>query len=130
MCYKVRQINQAKCQAAFMGGLEALSSCKTHKYVSSFYHLINYVSLSNQRSLDPDTASLLILRCNTAIPLMHYCCFLPRLTDVQYVTCRAQMCTEPNRNYPFFGYIDISSLVVQDDYIFIQVGGMNGNRQL
>uniref|UniRef100_A0A667XEI7 Sortilin related VPS10 domain containing receptor 3 n=1 Tax=Myripristis murdjan TaxID=586833 RepID=A0A667XEI7_9TELE len=41
--------------------------------------------------------------------------------DVQYVTCRAQMCTEPNRNYPFFGYIDISSLVVQDDYIFIQV---------
>uniref|UniRef100_A0A3Q3LA20 Sortilin related VPS10 domain containing receptor 3 n=1 Tax=Mastacembelus armatus TaxID=205130 RepID=A0A3Q3LA20_9TELE len=40
---------------------------------------------------------------------------------VQYVTCRAQMCTETNRNYPFTGYIDISSLVVQDDYIFIQV---------
>lgn len=31
------------------------------------------------------------------------------------------MCTEANRNYPFPGYIDISSLVVQDDYIFIQV---------
>ncbi|KAF0037832.1 hypothetical protein F2P81_010706, partial [Scophthalmus maximus] len=43
------------------------------------------------------------------------------LQDVQYVTCRAQMCTEANRNYPFPGYIDISSLVVQDDYIFIQV---------
>ncbi|XP_036971360.1 VPS10 domain-containing receptor SorCS3 [Acanthopagrus latus] len=41
--------------------------------------------------------------------------------NVQYVTCRAQMCTEANRNYPFPGYIDISSLVVQDDYIFIQV---------
>ncbi|XP_034043251.1 VPS10 domain-containing receptor SorCS3 [Thalassophryne amazonica] len=41
--------------------------------------------------------------------------------NVQYVTCRAQMCTELNRNYPFSGYIDISSLVVQDDYIFIQV---------
>uniref|UniRef100_A0A665W0T3 PKD domain-containing protein n=1 Tax=Echeneis naucrates TaxID=173247 RepID=A0A665W0T3_ECHNA len=41
--------------------------------------------------------------------------------NVQYVTCRAQMCTEGNRNYPFPGYIDISSLVVQDDYIFIQV---------
>uniref|UniRef100_G3PV98 PKD domain-containing protein n=1 Tax=Gasterosteus aculeatus aculeatus TaxID=481459 RepID=G3PV98_GASAC len=40
---------------------------------------------------------------------------------VQYVTCRAQMCTDVNRNYPFPGYIDISSLVVQDDYIFIQV---------
>lgn len=43
------------------------------------------------------------------------------MTDVQYVTCRAQMCTEANRNYPFPEYIDISSLVVQDDYIFIQV---------
>ncbi|KAM3622591.1 uncharacterized protein V6R79_000720 [Siganus canaliculatus] len=41
--------------------------------------------------------------------------------NVQYVTCRAQMCTEANRNYPFPGYIDISSLVVQDDYIFLQV---------
>ncbi|MED6256487.1 VPS10 domain-containing receptor SorCS1, partial [Ataeniobius toweri] len=41
--------------------------------------------------------------------------------NVQYVTCRAQMCSEANRNYPFRGYIDISSLVVQDDYIFIQV---------
>ncbi|XP_033987441.1 VPS10 domain-containing receptor SorCS3 [Trematomus bernacchii] len=41
--------------------------------------------------------------------------------NVQYVTCRAQTCTEANRNYPFPGYIDISSLVVQDDYIFIQV---------
>nr|XP_057942775.1 VPS10 domain-containing receptor SorCS3-like [Doryrhamphus excisus] len=41
--------------------------------------------------------------------------------SVQYVTCRVQICTEANRNYPFSGYIDISSLVVQDDYIFIQV---------
>ncbi|CAF93571.1 unnamed protein product, partial [Tetraodon nigroviridis] len=41
--------------------------------------------------------------------------------NVQYVTCRAQMCTEANRNYPFPGYIEISSLVIQDDYIFIQV---------
>ncbi|XP_019904990.2 VPS10 domain-containing receptor SorCS3 isoform X2 [Esox lucius] len=40
---------------------------------------------------------------------------------VQYVTCRALSCSEPNRNYPFPGYIDISSLVVQDDYMFIQV---------
>uniref|UniRef100_A0AAX7UR93 PKD domain-containing protein n=1 Tax=Astatotilapia calliptera TaxID=8154 RepID=A0AAX7UR93_ASTCA len=45
--------------------------------------------------------------------------------NVQYVTCRAQMCTEANRNYPFPGYIDISSLVVQDDYIFIQVGAFH-----
>lgn len=44
------------------------------------------------------------------------------VADVQYVTCRAHTCTEANRNYPFQGFIDISSLVVQDDYIFIQVG--------
>lgn len=52
----------------------------------------------------------------------HAICVSFWVTDVQYVTCRAQMCTEANRNYPFPGYIDISSLVVQDDYIFIQVG--------
>uniref|UniRef100_A0A674AKX9 VPS10 domain-containing receptor SorCS3-like n=1 Tax=Salmo trutta TaxID=8032 RepID=A0A674AKX9_SALTR len=40
---------------------------------------------------------------------------------IQYVTCQALICSEPNRNYPFPGYIDISSLVVQDDYMFIQV---------
>uniref|UniRef100_A0A8C8K315 VPS10 domain-containing protein n=1 Tax=Oncorhynchus tshawytscha TaxID=74940 RepID=A0A8C8K315_ONCTS len=36
---------------------------------------------------------------------------------IQYVTCRALTCSEHNRNYPFPEYIDISSLVVQDDYI-------------
>ncbi|XP_041839727.1 LOW QUALITY PROTEIN: VPS10 domain-containing receptor SorCS3 [Melanotaenia boesemani] len=41
--------------------------------------------------------------------------------NVQYITCKVQMCNDANRNYPFPGYIDISSLVVQDDYIFIQV---------
>lgn len=51
----------------------------------------------------------------------HMACFPSNIIDVQYVTCRAQMCTEANRNYPFPEYIEISSLVVQDDYIFIQV---------
>uniref|UniRef100_A0A8C7HB74 VPS10 domain-containing receptor SorCS3-like n=1 Tax=Oncorhynchus kisutch TaxID=8019 RepID=A0A8C7HB74_ONCKI len=41
--------------------------------------------------------------------------------SIQYVTCQALTCSELNRNYPFPGYIDISSLVVQDDYMFIQV---------
>ncbi|XP_072319342.1 VPS10 domain-containing receptor SorCS3 [Eucyclogobius newberryi] len=41
--------------------------------------------------------------------------------NVQYVTCRALACSEPNREYPFPGYVDINSLIVQDDYIFIQV---------
>ncbi|KAL2102436.1 hypothetical protein ACEWY4_001604 [Coilia grayii] len=39
----------------------------------------------------------------------------------QYVTCRAQSCSEANRHYPFTGYIETNSLVVQDDYMFIQV---------
>ncbi|XP_030634789.1 VPS10 domain-containing receptor SorCS3 [Chanos chanos] len=39
----------------------------------------------------------------------------------QYMTCRAQACSESSRNYPFSGYIESNSLVVQDDYIFIQV---------
>ncbi|XP_020781979.1 VPS10 domain-containing receptor SorCS3 [Boleophthalmus pectinirostris] len=41
--------------------------------------------------------------------------------NVQYVTCRALLCSETNREYPFPGYVDINSLIVQDDYIFIQV---------
>ncbi|XP_006630890.2 VPS10 domain-containing receptor SorCS3 [Lepisosteus oculatus] len=39
----------------------------------------------------------------------------------QYVTCRVQECSEPNRHHPFPSYIDTNSLVVQDDYVFIQV---------
>ncbi|XP_041738165.2 VPS10 domain-containing receptor SorCS3-like isoform X1 [Coregonus clupeaformis] len=39
----------------------------------------------------------------------------------QYVTCRAQRCTESNRQYLFPGHIDQNSLVVQDDYVFVQV---------
>ncbi|KAM9559064.1 VPS10 domain-containing receptor SorCS3-like isoform 3-T3 [Salvelinus alpinus] len=39
----------------------------------------------------------------------------------QYVTCRAQRCTESNRQYLFPGHIDQNSLVVQDNYVFVQV---------
>ncbi|XP_048843157.1 VPS10 domain-containing receptor SorCS3 [Brienomyrus brachyistius] len=39
----------------------------------------------------------------------------------QYITCKVQGCSDSSRNDPFPGYIDTSSLVVQDDYMFIQV---------
>ncbi|KAM6916732.1 VPS10 domain-containing receptor SorCS3-like [Xenentodon cancila] len=39
----------------------------------------------------------------------------------QYVKCRAQRCTEGNRQYLFPGYVDTNSLVVQDEYVFTQV---------
>ncbi|XP_059517323.1 VPS10 domain-containing receptor SorCS1 isoform X4 [Myotis daubentonii] len=39
----------------------------------------------------------------------------------QYLTCRMQNCTEANRNRPFPGYIDPDSLIVQDDYVFVQL---------
>nr|XP_020486526.1 VPS10 domain-containing receptor SorCS3-like [Labrus bergylta] len=39
----------------------------------------------------------------------------------QYVKCRAQRCTEANRQYLFPGYVDTNSLVVQDEYVFTQV---------
>ncbi|NXS55210.1 SORC3 protein, partial [Brachypteracias leptosomus] len=38
-----------------------------------------------------------------------------------YLTCRIQECSETKRSRPFSRSIDISSLVVQDEYIFIQV---------
>ncbi|XP_037353867.2 VPS10 domain-containing receptor SorCS1 isoform X4 [Talpa occidentalis] len=39
----------------------------------------------------------------------------------QYLTCRMQNCTEANRHRPFPGYIDPDSLIVQDDYVFVQL---------
>ncbi|KAJ7402000.1 hypothetical protein BTVI_90369 [Pitangus sulphuratus] len=38
-----------------------------------------------------------------------------------YLTCRIQECSETKRSGPFPRSIDVSSLVVQDEYIFIQV---------
>ncbi|XP_059254505.1 VPS10 domain-containing receptor SorCS3 isoform X2 [Mustela nigripes] len=45
-----------------------------------------------------------------------------RTTDgyAHYLTCRIQECAETTRSGPFARSIDISSLVVQDEYIFIQ----------
>uniref|UniRef100_A0A8C2M6F1 Sortilin-related VPS10 domain containing receptor 1 n=1 Tax=Cricetulus griseus TaxID=10029 RepID=A0A8C2M6F1_CRIGR len=39
----------------------------------------------------------------------------------QYLTCRMQNCTDANKNKPFPGYIDPDSLIVQDDYVFVQL---------
>uniref|UniRef100_A0A8C2EIA5 Sortilin related VPS10 domain containing receptor 3b n=1 Tax=Cyprinus carpio TaxID=7962 RepID=A0A8C2EIA5_CYPCA len=41
--------------------------------------------------------------------------------QMQYITCRAQKCSEEGRQYPFSGRIDTNSLVVQDQYIFLQL---------
>ncbi|XP_049577470.1 VPS10 domain-containing receptor SorCS1 isoform X2 [Syngnathus scovelli] len=38
-----------------------------------------------------------------------------------YVTCELQNCTDANKGKPFPGYIDANSLVVQDEYVFVQV---------
>ncbi|CAL8297398.1 unnamed protein product [Merluccius merluccius] len=39
----------------------------------------------------------------------------------QYITCKLQNCSEGNRGRPFPGFICPDSLVVQDQYVFIQV---------
>ncbi|XP_051475063.1 VPS10 domain-containing receptor SorCS1 isoform X1 [Apus apus] len=39
----------------------------------------------------------------------------------QYVTCKMQNCSEATRSKPFPGYIDHNSLIVQDDYVFVQL---------
>uniref|UniRef100_H3AHG6 Sortilin related VPS10 domain containing receptor 1 n=1 Tax=Latimeria chalumnae TaxID=7897 RepID=H3AHG6_LATCH len=39
----------------------------------------------------------------------------------QYVTCKVQNCTETSRAKPFPGLIASNSLVVQDNYVFVQV---------
>ncbi|XP_026864207.2 VPS10 domain-containing receptor SorCS1 isoform X2 [Electrophorus electricus] len=42
-------------------------------------------------------------------------------TQALYVTCKLQNCTEGNKGKPFPGNIDPNSLVVQDEYVFVQV---------
>ncbi|XP_026788198.3 VPS10 domain-containing receptor SorCS1 [Pangasianodon hypophthalmus] len=42
-------------------------------------------------------------------------------TQALYITCKLQNCTEANKGKPFPGYIDPNSLVVQDEYVFVQV---------
>eukprot|EP00076_Gallus_gallus_P042026 XP_025007564.1 VPS10 domain-containing receptor SorCS1 isoform X1 [Gallus gallus] len=39
----------------------------------------------------------------------------------QYITCKMQNCSEASQNKPFPGYIDHNSLIVQDDYVFVQL---------
>lgn len=52
--------------------------------------------------------------CNDFFPL-------PILSEALYITCKLQNCTEANKGKPFPGYIDPNSLVVQDEYVFVQV---------
>lgn len=47
--------------------------------------------------------------------------FVIFLSDAQYITCKMQNCSEATRSKPFPGYIDHNSLIVQDDYVFVQV---------
>ncbi|RLW02309.1 hypothetical protein DV515_00007349 [Chloebia gouldiae] len=46
-------------------------------------------------------------------------CF--RIGDAQYITCKMQNCSEATRSKPFPGYIDHNSLIVQGDYVFVQL---------
>lgn len=43
-------------------------------------------------------------------------------TGSQYITCKLQNCSDGNKGKPFPGFIIPNSLVVQDEYVFIQVG--------
>lgn len=47
--------------------------------------------------------------------------FVLILSDAQYITCKMQNCSEATHGKPFPGYIDHNSLIVQDDYVFVQV---------
>ncbi|KAE8589294.1 hypothetical protein XENTR_v10017514 [Xenopus tropicalis] len=39
----------------------------------------------------------------------------------QYIVCRMSNCSEAARGKPFAGYIDPNSLIVQDEYVFVQL---------
>lgn len=53
---------------------------------------------------------------------VYVCVFVCVGAEALYVTCKLQNCTDANKGKPFPGYIDPNSLVVQDEYVFVQVG--------
>uniref|UniRef100_A0A8C4KJH6 Sortilin related VPS10 domain containing receptor 1 n=1 Tax=Dromaius novaehollandiae TaxID=8790 RepID=A0A8C4KJH6_DRONO len=60
-------------------------------------------------------------RKNLCSGSQRYLVFVLCLSDAQYITCRMQNCSEATRSKPFPGYIDHNSLIVQDDYVFVQL---------
>ncbi|KAB0348922.1 hypothetical protein FD754_013779, partial [Muntiacus muntjak] len=100
---------------SFFGGLGGL------KYIlESYFH--PHTWQQNKGSLDKLCSSPLLRAYQQ--PLLSGRKFghiSKHILDSQYLTCRMQNCTEANRNKPFPGYIDPDSLIVQDDYVFVQL---------
>uniref|UniRef100_A0A669CW50 Sortilin related VPS10 domain containing receptor 1 n=1 Tax=Oreochromis niloticus TaxID=8128 RepID=A0A669CW50_ORENI len=53
-----------------------------------------------------------------------------QLVHDNYITCKLQNCSDGNKSKPFPGFIIPNSLVVQDEYVFIQVGFYSENVNL
>lgn len=71
------------------------------------------------------TAKLLLWATEGCL-FLYYVVFLALIsclpTGSQYITCKLQNCSDGNKSKPFPGFIIPDSLVVQDEYVFIQVG--------
>lgn len=81
------------------------------------------LSISQSRNWPPTfcihgSVEVFFLRKNLHFPA--FCTCLP--PGSQYITCKLQNCSDGNRGKPFPGFIIPNSLVVQDEYVFIQVG--------
>lgn len=125
----------------FIGIVLTLSSQIPHSVcflicVSTFYHCASTSQTTAQHTVH------IYYRCITVV--VKYCIVLPSFllscfiafdvvvviltlcpvpTEALYVTCKLQNCTDSNKGKPFPGYIDPNSLVVQDEYVFVQVCG-------
>lgn len=69
---------------------------------------------------------LVVFTAKWLLPVHFWCSCCP-FADTHYLTCRIQECSETKRSGPFSRSIDVSSLVVQDEYIFIQVRWLHPN---
>ncbi|KAK3510616.1 hypothetical protein QTP70_011873 [Hemibagrus guttatus] len=75
------------------------------------------VSLRKRQESELEVAELKMLREARLRWFGH----VQRRDKALYITCKLQNCTEANKGKPFPGYIDPNSLVVQDEYVFVQV---------
>lgn len=82
------------------------------------YWMDSVMRLGNKNAASANRFGTVGRICPRDLKCLDFVLFLP---DAQYITCKMQNCSEATRSKPFPGYIDHNSLIVQDDYVFVQV---------
>lgn len=120
--------HKASCvNALSLGRPPYLADANTLGQLSLLYVLVrtriglqNLATVPSASALTVDYRRLFVFPLVIILAILVYHSCLP--TGSQYITCKLQNCSDGNKGKPFPGFIIPNSLVVQDEYVFIQVG--------